>query len=153
MYQMWTGIAAYEAEANAARHEQAAKLNVDPEHLRPDLSAAGFDQAREHLETAVAIEPALWRAQYYLGKIARDVGREQEAAERFTAAIRGDRQQQAPYIVLAELYRKWDYTQEAIAVATLGTKELPPSPAVSNVYYVLGMAYGEQRKYKQAIEA
>lgn len=132
MYQMWAGIAAYEVARTASTSR---------------------DPARAALERAVAIDPALWRAHYYLGRIARDELRERDAAEQFSAAIRYNSTQQGAYIALAELYRKWDYPALAVAVASIGARELGAVPAASDVLYVLGMAHTELRAHAKAIDA
>jgi tetratricopeptide (TPR) repeat protein len=153
MYQMWSGIAFVEATVGQARIAQAKQQNVKPEDITVDQSALVFDTARERLELATTIEPKLWRAHYYLGRIDRAADRMKPAAESFTRAIQSSRTQSAPYIALGELYRKWDYTDQAIAVTELGTKELPPSSDASDVYYVLGMAYDDKGDFKKAIDA
>jgi tetratricopeptide (TPR) repeat protein len=153
MYQMWSGIASVEATVGQARVVQAKQQNVKPEDVSVDQSALVYDTARERLELAIAIEPKLWRAHYYLGRIDRAADRMKPAAESFTRSIQSSPTQSAPYIALGELYRKWDYTDQAIAVAELGTKELPQSSEASDVYYVLGMAYDDKRDDKKAVDA
>ena len=59
----------------------------------------------------------------------------------------------SPYIALAELYRRWDYVDQAISVAQQGTVNLLPSPALADVYYELGMGYDAKQLLPQAIEA
>lgn len=132
MYQLWAGVAAYEVVRTASTSR---------------------DKARAALERAVAIDPALWRAHYYLGRIARDEQRERDAAEQFSAAIRYNPTQQAAYVALAELYRKWDYPALAVAVASIGARELGAVPAASDVQYVLGMAQTELGAHAKAIAA
>jgi tetratricopeptide (TPR) repeat protein len=153
MYQMWTGIASYETAAKQARIDQAAKQSKKPEEIRADLSNVDFAQARGFLESAITLEPTLWRAHYYLGRIFRDGGYDQRAAESFTAAIKADRRQQGPYIALGELYRKWGFAKEAVAVTTIGVQMVPGDIELSDVHYVLGMAYEDQNDHKHAIEA
>ncbi len=136
MYQMWLGIARYHAQKSA--------------------TSPAYDSARASLEAAIVIEPALWRAHYYLGRIYREADDAKLAAESFTRAILADGHRQGPYIALAELYRKWDYTDEAIAVAALGGKELPASVDASersDVFYVLGVAQHDRHSERAAIAA
>src|SRR5262249_45466193 len=57
MYQMWSGIASYEATVQQARVDQAAQRNVKPEEVRPDLSRVVFDTARGYLDAAITLEP------------------------------------------------------------------------------------------------
>src|SRR4029077_8135092 len=54
---------------------------------------------------------------------------------------------------LGELYRHWDYTDQAIQVASQGTVNVPGSNEVSEIWYVLGMGYDDKRMDDKAIEA
>ena len=58
-----------------------------------------------------------------------------------------------PYIALAELYRKWDYSDQAIKIAQQGTVNVPGQNELSDLWYVLGMGYDDKRQDKEAIEA
>jgi len=151
MYQMWAGIAAYEAALDAARVSQAAKLGVKPEQIEPDLANVDFTKARVHLELAVAMTPALWRAHYYLARIWRAQGAARDAAAAFGKAIESNPRESGPYIALGELYRKWDYTEPALTVALAGTQNVVSD--ASDVFFVLGMAYEDKGDEKKAIEA
>ena len=131
MYQMYRGIVAYEQEME---HPDTAKLEV----------------ATEHLARAVAAAPRLWRAHFYLGKIARAEGEPRSAAEHFTKAIEGNPAELNPYIALAELYRKWDDADRAIAVAELGIANAPKS---ADLWFVAGMAYERKPDLDKAIAA
>lgn len=151
MYEMWSGIASYEATVQSAREAQATTRGVDPKDVSVDLSTLSFDVARKHLDAALARDPSLWRAQYFAGRIHRAQGRYPDAAASFSAAIRANRKEQGPFIALGELYRKWDYTEQAITVTAIGTKELPQDESASDVFFVHGMAYDDQHKYDKAI--
>lgn len=127
-YQMVTGVALYET------------------------GAASYDAAREHLRTAVAIEPAMWRAHYYLGRALRGLGRVRAAADELGRTIALNPAEPGPYIALAELYRKWDYVDESIAVATQGTKVVSGAGA-ADVWLEVGLGYDDKRQDQLASEA
>ena len=76
---------------------------MKPEEVDVDLSQVPFDEAVLHLRQTVALEPGLWRAHYYLGKIARAHDHAKLAADEFAIAIRDDPREAAPVIALAEL--------------------------------------------------
>jgi tetratricopeptide (TPR) repeat protein len=152
MYAMWSGVASYEAAITAAKAQEATRTGRSAADITLDQSKVNFDIALERLRLATQLEPALWRAQYYLGRVYRAKDQQRSAAEHFTQAIVQKRDEQGPYVALAELYRKWDYTKEAIEVATLGTAHLT-GDSLSDIYYVLGMAHDDQLKFAPAIEA
>lgn len=150
MYQMWAGVAAYEQTVAAAREDQARRENVAVDVVRIDASTLNFERARQHLEAALARDPALWRAHYYVGRIARDGGHARHAADAFSRAIVHNAREVAPYIALAELYRKWDYTDQAIAVATAATQQ---ASDVAYAWFLLGMADDDKGDAHRAIDA
>lgn len=143
MYQLWGGVAGWEAKAEAARKAQGAD--------DPDLSKVDFRDVRAHLEIALAIEPTLWRAHYYLGKVWRAQGAARDAAGEFTRAIQTNSTQWGPYVALAELYRRWEYPDLAIAVAQLGTRNV--HDGVAELFFVVGLAQEQKRDPAKAIDA
>jgi tetratricopeptide (TPR) repeat protein len=131
MYRLWRGVALYE---------------LDPKGSR-------FDDAKRELEEALAIDVHLWRAHFYLGRIHRARGAALDAALSFTRAIENrERGEPGPYIALAELYRKWDYTGEALAVARAGATHLDATADASDVHFILGSVYDDMRQYAKAVE-
>lgn len=130
LYLMWRGVVGYEQQM---------------EH--PE--GGSFDQAADYLRRAIAIAPNQWRAQWTLARIERARGHARRAAEGFTKTIEANPAEHNPYIALAELYRKWDYIDQAIAVATQGTAS---AAKPGDLWYVLGMAY-ERKNPDKAIEA
>ena len=152
MYQMWSGIAQYELAVATARDDQAHKQGRKPEEVSPDLTAIAFDRALVPLLVAVQLDPGLWRAQYYIGRIDRAAGADHAAAEDFTRAIAANPHEAGPYIALTELYRRWDYNESAIKVATAGTTNIAGRDS-SDVWYVLGMAYDDRHDHKASIDA
>jgi tetratricopeptide (TPR) repeat protein len=153
MYQMWDGVALYEKAVNQAREDEAKKEGKKPEEVKPDLSNVHFDKAKEHLDEAIKLNPDMWHAHYYLGRIARASDQPKLAAEEFTKALQANGREPEPYVALGELYRHWDYTDQAIAVTSQGTTNVPGSDEVSDIWFVLGMGYDDKRLDDKAIEA
>ena len=56
-------------------------------------------------------------------------------------------------MALAELYRQWDYTEQAISIAEQGAAIVPGSNEVSDIWYEVGMGYDDKRLDDKAIEA
>lgn len=153
MYQMVYGYTLYEKAIFVAREDQARRENKKPEEIQPDLSNVNFEKPRTHLQKAIELNPELWRAHYYLGRIYRDTDKPKEAADALTKALSYAPSQPGPWVALGELYRKWDYTDEALQVALQGTAVVPGSNEVSDIWYVVGMAYDDKSLYDKAIEA
>jgi tetratricopeptide (TPR) repeat protein len=153
MYQMTYGIALYEKTIENARQDQAKKQNKKPEEVSVDVSGLSFEKPMQALQEAIKLNPGLWRAHYRLGDIYRDSDKPKEAAEEFSAAIKTNPRDANPYIALGELYRRWDYTDQAIAVASQGTANVPGGNELSDIWYVLGMAYEDKSNEDKAIEA
>ncbi len=153
MYNMWYGIALYEKAVQGAREDQARKENKKPEEVQPDLSVVNFETPLQHLQKAIELNKDMWRAHYYLGRIYRAMDKPKEAAEEFSATLKANPREPGPYVALGELYRKWDYTDAAIKVASQGAQNVPGSHEVTDIWYVLGMGYDDQRKDKEAIDA
>jgi tetratricopeptide (TPR) repeat protein len=153
MYQMWYGVSLYEKAVKSARDDQAKKENKKPEEVQVDLGTVNFEKASQHLQEAVKLNKDMWRAHYYLGRIYRANDKPKEAAQEFSAALQANPREQGPYVALAELYRKWDYTDEAIKVASQGAVNVPGSNEVSDIWYVLGMGYDDKNNYDKAIES
>src|SRR3954469_2822280 len=80
MYQMVYGYSLYNKAIENARQDQARRENKKPEEVQPDLSVVNFEKAQQYLSKAVELNPDLWRAHYYLGRIYRDTGKSKEAA-------------------------------------------------------------------------
>ncbi|HEY1556592.1 MAG TPA: tetratricopeptide repeat protein [Kofleriaceae bacterium] len=135
MYQVFDGVAHYERDVQA------------------DPAATSFDVASEHLRRAVALDSHLWRAHYFLGRIARAQDRARETAAEFSAAIRENPREAGPYIALAELYRRWDYIDESMLVAQQGTANVTSSSALADLDDELGMGFEAKQRLPQAIEA
>ena len=153
MYQMLYGRALYEKAIFQAKEDMARRENKKVEEVSPDLTVINFEKALSALQEAVKLNPDLWRAHYYIGRIYRDTDKPKEAAAALTKAISFAPTEAAPYVALGELYRKWDYTEQALSVAQQGTAVLPGGNEVSDLWYVVGMAYDDKRSDDKAIEA
>jgi tetratricopeptide (TPR) repeat protein len=155
VYNMFYGIALYKQAVFQAKDAEAKKQGKKIEQITDsdvDLRAINFDESAKYLEQAIKLDPSLWGSHYYLGRIYRIHDKPQLAAQEFTAAIQGDPREQAPYVALAELYRRWDYTDQAIQVAAQGQANVL-GQARAEVNYVLGMAYFDKKKLDDAVDA
>ena len=154
MYNMVYGYSLYNKAIETAREDQARRENKKPEEVQPDLTVVNFEKAQQNLQKAVELNPDLWRAHYYLGRIYRDTGKAKEAAEALNKALSYGPTDSAPWIALTELYRRWDYSDQAIAVATQATAVVPAGDNnYADLWYVLGMGYDDKRLDDKAIEA
>jgi len=152
MYQLYYGMALYELVRQVAREEQARKEHKKPEEVAIEPSMLKLDAAREALLRATRLAPDLWRAHYYLGRVYRDLGDARHAATQFTLTIKAHPGYRFGYIALIELYRRWDYLDQALAVALLGTANVPAAEAAA-LWFEAGMAYDAKHADDKAIEA
>ncbi|MBC7976121.1 MAG: tetratricopeptide repeat protein, partial [Myxococcales bacterium] len=152
MYQLYHGIALYEAERQRARAAQATKENKKPEDIVLDTSGLQLDAARDALLRATKLAPDLWRAHYYLGRVYRDRDDARREAEQFSQTIATHPAYRFGYIALIELYRRWDYLDQALAVATLGTAQVPAAEA-AELWFEVGMVQDARRADDLAIAA
>jgi len=152
MYQLYHGISLYEAELQQAREDQARKENRKPAEVAINPALLKLDAAREALVRAAKLAPELWRAHYYLGRVYRDRDDARHAAEQFEQTIRTHPSYRFGYVALIELYRRWDYVDQALAVALAGTANVPAAEA-SELWFEVGMAYDARHADDKAIEA
>jgi tetratricopeptide (TPR) repeat protein len=153
MYNLWYGVALFEKAVKSARDDQAKKENKKPEEVKVDYGAINFEKSQQHLKEAIKLNKDMWRAHYYLGKVYRSQDKPKEAATEFSAALSANPRESGPYIALSELYRSWDYTDEAIKVASQGAANVPGQNEVSEIWYSLGMGYDDKNDRDKAIEA
>jgi tetratricopeptide (TPR) repeat protein len=135
MYQLYYGLAQYESVAESTG---------DATH------GAAIATARDALSQAVQLDPKLWRAHYYLGRIYRDLDDTRRAADAFSRTIVQNPHYHAAYVALTEIYRSWEYFDQALAVAQLGTASLPHD---AELWYELGLVSGAKHLDDQAIAA
>jgi tetratricopeptide (TPR) repeat protein len=152
MYQLYHGISLYEAERQRVREDQARKGHQMPAEAVIAPSALRLDAARDALLRAAKLAPDLWRAHFYLGRVYRDLDEARHAAEQFSQTIKAHPAYRFGYIALIELYRRWDYVDQALAVAQLGTTHVPAADA-AELWFELGMTYDAKRADDQAIDA
>jgi tetratricopeptide (TPR) repeat protein len=153
MYQLSYGKFLYEKAMRAAREDQARRENKKPEEVTADLTTVNFEKPLQHLQEAVKLNNDLWRAHYFIGRIYRDTGKSKEAAEELTKALQSGPTEFGPWVALAELYRQWDYTDQAIQVAEAGTTAVPGTNEKSDIWYEVGMGYDDKRLDDKAIDA
>lgn len=152
MYQLYHGIALYEAERARARDAQAAKENKKPDDVVLDASQLKLEPARDALLRAIKLSPELWRAHFYLGRVLRDLDDGKHAAEQFTQTIAVHPAYRFAYVALIELYRRWDYIDAALAVAQAGTSNVAAADQ-PDLWFEVGMAYDAKHVDDKAIEA
>jgi tetratricopeptide (TPR) repeat protein len=148
MYQLYDGVARYEAERQRARTGRAPAAPAD--HAEP--SPRPLDAARDALLRAARLSPALWRAHYYLGRLYRELGDDRRAAEQLTQAIAAHPGYRPGYTALIDLYRRWDYLDQAIAIGKLGATQVAAADA-AELWFALGQVYEAQNADDRAIEA
>ncbi|HEX7843049.1 MAG TPA: tetratricopeptide repeat protein [Kofleriaceae bacterium] len=152
MYQLYYGIALYEAAHQKVRGDQARKDRKKPETGAADPSTPRLEAARDALATAVRLAPELWRAHYYLGRVYRELDDARHAAMQFSATIRTYPGYRFAYVALIELYRRWDYIDQALAVAVLGTASVLPAEA-ADLWFEIGIIHDAKHADDKAIEA
>lgn len=147
------GAALYEQAVDRAREAEATRLKKKKEEVTPDLRGVNFDAALQRLEAAVKVDPNLYNAQHYIGRIYRDQFKDGQAADAFTKAILAWPRFGAPYIALGELYRRWDHPNEAIQVVSQGVEYVMENEDKSKLFYILGMAYFDKVEDSKAVAA
>lgn len=152
-YEMWLGVALYEQAKAEARAATAAKRGANPEEVEPDMTSVDLDPALSRLLLAVQLEPRLARAQYYIGRIYRAHEDAPGAAAAFSAMIAADPNIAEGYLGLIELYARWGYLDQAIAVGEAGTGMVADSNERANVYVAIGKAHDARADHDQAIVA
>lgn len=152
MYHLYYGIALYEAERVRVRDDQARRDNKKPDDVVINPSLMKLDTARDELLRAAKLDPQLWRAHYYLGRVYRDLDDPRRAAEQFTQTIVTHPTYRFAYIALIELYRRWDYNDQALTIALLGTSAVPTAET-GELWYEAGVAFDAKRADDQAIDA
>jgi hypothetical protein len=152
MYQLYHGIALYEAERARVRDDIAAREHKKPEEVAINPAQLKLDAARDALLRAVKLGPALWRAHFYLGRVYRDLDDARHAAEQLSYTIATHPAYRFGYLALGELERRWGFNDDAIAIAVLGTKNVPADEA-GELWLDAGMAYDANHADDQAIDA
>src|SRR5262249_7673288 len=115
-----------------------------------DRAQLDFAPALEALRIAASLEPKLWRAHDYVGRILGDRGEARAAAEQLSLAIAQHAWEPGPYLALGELYRRWAYRDQALAIAELGSAVIPGS---AEIWFALGLAHDDRGDSSAAIAA
>jgi len=152
MYQLYDGIARYEAAIQKVRDGLGRDQHRRPEDATLDPSRLALDDARDALRRAIKLEPGLWRAHYYLGRLYRDLEDARRAAEQFTAVIATHPGYRPGYIALSELYRRWGYLDQALAIALRGAERVRPTEA-ADLWFEIGLTYDAKHLDDKAIAA
>jgi len=153
MYQLMYGKTLYKKIIATARQEQADREKKKPDQVEVDVSSLNFEKALQHLQEAVKLNNDLWRAHMYIGLIYRDTGKYKEAAAALTKSLESAPTDPQPWVELAELYRHWDYTDQAIQVAEQGAAVVPGENEKSDIWFEVGMGYDDKRLDDKAIDA
>ena len=158
----WAGTAAAAAQAFALAPGQPLyaslwgratyELAIAAARGQPNAGPIDQTRAEQLFRYAIKLDPTSWREHYYLGRILRDSGRMKAAADELTVALSSSPTESAPWVALGELYRKYGYPAESIAVTTLGVS-LVKGDESSDVWFVLGLAHHALHQDEQAVLA
>lgn len=124
MFRLRLGAALYEAAIASARQREATRLGRPVEEVTPDLGAIDHAEAMKHLAAAVAANPGLYNAHYYLGAIYRDQRKAPEALAAFTAAIEAYPRFHPAYVAAGKLLLERGEIDQAIALASKGLEQV-----------------------------
>jgi tetratricopeptide (TPR) repeat protein len=150
MYWLLHGRLLYEAAIADARDRDARVQGDRADLAIVDRAQLDLAPALEALRMAARLEPRLWRAHDYLGRILRDRGDPRAAAEQLSQAVAQHAWEAGPYLALVELYRRWHRGDEALAIAELGSTAIPDS---AEIWLALGRARDDRGELGAAIAA
>lgn len=152
-YRELLGWMLYEKTIADERLDVVRKTGLRPDEIDVELSTLDFEKGLVELRHAVAYEPRAWRAHYLIGAIHRHAGRAVQAAKALTRAIELGAPEASPWISLVELYRSWDYTDQAILVAEQGLPIVAGTDAQARLWLALGAAYEDKLLGDKAVDA
>jgi tetratricopeptide (TPR) repeat protein len=161
MYQLYHGVALYEEELHAvAALASAAGTNGEDalaaRAARPDVTSSALPSARDALRRAIELNPALWRAHFYLARVHRDLEDSRRAAEQLVATIKTHPSYPYAYLALAELLRRWGELDAALAFLELGAQQVPGADA-ADLWIEVGLLRENRRAgdatHAQSLEA
>lgn len=153
MYNLYYGWYLYEEAKYEAKDFQAKKEGKKIEDVEVDWGKVSFEKAMTYLQNAVKLNGEMWRAHYLIGDIHKHGGKTKEAAEAYTKSLELGAFEAAPWIALSELYRAWDYSDQATKVAEQGLLVIPGDNEKSDIWYQVGMGYDSKANNEKAIEA
>ncbi|HEX4422375.1 MAG TPA: hypothetical protein VH165_30890 [Kofleriaceae bacterium] len=152
MYQLYDGIAKYEAERARIRDELAQRDHKTPDEVTINPALLKLEPAKAALARAAVLDPALWRAHFYLSRVYRDLDDPRREAEQLAQTIATHPAYRFGYLALSDLYRRWDAHDAAIAVALRGTAQVAPADA-PELWFAAGLSYEAKHADDQAIDA
>jgi len=137
---------------------EAVKLKGEQPMYQMRLGVSLFDAgnaslAATHLQKAVELEPSLYRAHWYLGRVYYLNDEPKKAAESFSRAAELNPYWGAPFVSLGKLYLLWDKLPEAIQVLEQGGRHVLDIEEKTDVFYHLGLAHDASKDWDKAIEA
>jgi len=153
IYRLTHGQMLYEKAIQDAREALASKTLRKVEEVVVDLEAVDFEKPLQELQQALKLDNDLWRAHYLTGSVLRYMGKSKQAAEELSLALKYWPGDASPWIALAELYRKWDYTDQAIKIVQQATLVVIDAQDKGRIWLELGSSYSDKRLDDQAIEA
>ncbi|MDD3045369.1 MAG: tetratricopeptide repeat protein [Candidatus Delongbacteria bacterium] len=132
-------------------------INVDPLNFAAAYSVRGYlfylekqyQPAVKELEKSLAIEPSFAYSNCILGAVMADQKKNDEAFQKFAAAIKTDSNYFLPYLYRANLYRKNGKYDEALLDYSEASKINPKN---IEPYYNSGIVYYLTGKYEKAVE-
>lgn len=151
MYQLYHGVAIYEEEQQA-RNAGVVGSSDASGVSSVDTANAALIAARDAFRRAIRLNPALWRAHFYLARTYRDLDDSRRAAEHFVGTLKAYPSYRYAYLALVELFRRWGYLDSALAYAELGTRQVAGVEAVE-LWISVGMLCEERGAQSQALEA
>jgi len=119
--------------------------------LEPEVNQMA--QGETHLQRAVDLNPRLYKAHYYLGKVLAGLDKPSEAARAWTTSGKLAPFFGKPFNELGKLYIKWDMLAEAVSVLDQGRMHVKDGDELTDIHYHLGLAYEKQGNWDKAIEA
>lgn len=135
----------------AWRDGEARRLNKASDEIALNRSRIKYDTAVISLARAVSLDPSDHTSHYLIGVIHQSRGEDRAAAERFTRALELEAGEREYYASLIGLYRRWNYTTEALAIAQRGADKIANQRAP--MLFLLGEIYSDQGNDPAAIEA
>lgn len=151
MYQLYHGVALYEEEQQAGKDSPGDAGSAGGDAAaprRPDAGRAAMIAARDALRRAVRLNPALWRAHFYLARAYRELDDARRAAEQLAATIEVHPSYSYAYVALVELLRRWSHLDSALAIAQLGTRQLSGDEAAA-MWFSIGLLHEERKAAEQ----
>lgn len=110
--------------------------------------------AQQHFEKATELNPKNFKALFFLGKVYAARGKVKEAAEVWTrSASIAPSNFSRSFDELAQLYIRWDFLDEAVAVLNTGVERVTGAKEKAALYFHMGLAQQKQGKPEAAIDS